>query len=319
MIGIHSTAAANNQPVLKTKRGLSFKSSALFPKKNAIPSGISVDSADYIKYVYNLVRKWCKLPIERNVESGRLDDIVKSKEACIFIMNHTKNQPMDFDSAKFFNTLLYREYIYNGLSATCPRSKVLTNSNLLEGESGEKFKWLGLVPVNAGISGNGKAENAVTIKKLITDLAESKINLFIFPEGALGIFSFLPLSYKFQPGVSSIVKKVLDIKNKIKVVPLGFAHRHHDSAIHIGAPVRFYKNEKGYIAGRGNADSDFFEPKLKDFYKAEESAVLTQNGTPIADRGVIPLISGILMANLTSCSKEAERDLLNSDKKVYTI
>ena len=51
------------------------------------------------------------------------------------------------------------------------------------------------------------------------------------------------MQYKFQPGASSIVKKVLDIIDKIKVVPLGFAHNSKDSAIHIGEPVNFQKKE----------------------------------------------------------------------------
>ncbi len=326
MIGIHLTAAANNYKQIENtnKRGPSFKSSALFSKNTMIDTSykrIKVDSADYIRYIYRLVKNWCTNTVEINVETGRLQDIVDSKEACIFIMNHTKNQLQDFNAAKFFNTLLYREYIYHDMAKTCPRSKVLTNKDILEHQKdgGEKYRWMGLVPINAGIFGKDRAENAVTLKNLINELANSKINLFMFPEGALGIFTALPLKYKFQPGVSSIVKKVLDIKEKIKVIPLGFAHNKKESAIHIGEPVYFKKNSEGYKASRGNADSSFFAPELGELYKDKEEILLTENGKAVHGRESIPYISGILTENLSACSKEAKSDLLKADKRIYII
>lgn len=323
MIGIHLIAAANTctQRQKKQKRGLSFKGSALFYKNIDTYKRINIDSADYIKYIYSTVKKWCKNPVEINVESERLARIVEANEPCIFMMNHTKNQTLDFENLKFFNTLLYREYIYHGLAENCPRSRVLTNKSILEEqkELGEKLKWMGLVPINAGLDGKGKAENAVTLKGLVNELAASKINLFIFPEGALGILSFLPMKYKFQPGISSIVKKVLDLKESIKVVPLGFAHKKDASAVHMGEPVYFRRNSEGYVASRGNADSKFFTPELGEFYKDNEEILLTESGKAVQDKKSIPYISGILTENLYACSKEAKSDLLKADKRIYII
>lgn len=326
MIGIHLTAAANNTAYSKfnKKRGLSFKGSALFSKKEVIDASyksIKPDSADYIKYIYGLVKSWCTKPVEINVESERLAKIVDSKEPYIFIMNHTKNQPKDFDNAKFFNTLLYREYIYHNMAETCPRSRILTNKHILEEQrdGGEKLKWMGLIPVDAGIGKRGKAENAIVLKNLIYQIASAKTNLFIFPEGALGIFSFLPMQYKFQPGASSIVKKVLDIIDKIKVVPLGFAHNSKDSAIHIGEPVNFQKKDGMYTASRGNADSKFFNNRLHKLYQDNDEIILTKKGEPLQGKKVIPYISGILVENLMACAREARSDLAESAERIYTI
>lgn len=326
MIGIHLTAAANNTAHSKTnkKRGLGFRGSALFSKKEVIDTSyrsIKTNSADYIKYVCGTVRSWCNKPVEINVESGRLADIAASDESCIFIMNHTSKQPKDFDNAMFFNTLLYREYIYRNKAEKCPRSRILTNKHILEeqADGGEKLKWMGLVPINAGFNNKGKSENAVILKNLINEIAAAKTNLFIFPEGALGIFSFLPMQYKFQPGVSSIVKKVLDIIDKIKVVPLGFAHNSKDSAIHIGEPVNFQKKDGMYTASRGNADSKFFNNRLHKLYQDNDEIILTKKGEPLQGKKVIPYISGILVENLMACAREARSDLAESAERIYTI
>ena len=88
-------------------RGQSFKGSALFSNNAASAyKKLDVNSADYIKYIYNRVKNWCKEVVEINVETGRLQKIVQSDEPYIFIMNHTTTQGRDINAAKFFNTCL---------------------------------------------------------------------------------------------------------------------------------------------------------------------------------------------------------------------
>ncbi len=296
-------------------RGQSFKSSAPFYRK------IDTNSGEYIKYIYKLVKSWCNQTCEVNVETGALQEIVHSNDACIFIMNHTKNQRKDANAAKFFNTLLYREYIYQNKSDTCPRSKVLASKNILDkaADGGKKLNWMGVVPVNVSLDKKKKMENAITIKNLVKEIGENKINLFLFPEGALAALTMLPLKYKFQPGVASIVKKVLELKDNIKVIPLGFAHNREETAIHIGKPVFFHKKNGTYYASRGNADSKFFDTKLAENFKNKDEIALTDKGEPVNYNNVVPYISGILMKNMECCSKEAKKDLHKGSKTVYII
>ena len=202
--------------------GQSFRSSVPVSKKmlNAFNyKSIDKNSAEYIEYVYYLLKQMCRQTAEINVETERLQDIAELKEPAVFIMNHTAHQMKDINAAKFFNALLYREYIYHNRAESCPRSKIFANKNILkkQPDSGKEYKWLGVIPINAGIRSKGKAENANTIRHVVQELAENKINFFIFPEGSLAGLTFLPLKYKFQPGVSAIIKKVLELKDKIKI------------------------------------------------------------------------------------------------------
>ena len=116
------------------KRGQSFKASASFANKsvNTAYKSIDVNSADFIKYVYNKIRYMCMSSFEINVESGKIMDIVNSNEPYIFIMNHTRKQPKDINGAMFFNSLLYREYIYQNKAGNCPRSKVFAGEGFLK-------------------------------------------------------------------------------------------------------------------------------------------------------------------------------------------
>ena len=288
------------------KRGQSFHGSAPLSKQVVDTSykAINENSADYIKKCYSICKNLCHVATEVNVETERLTNIVKSNEPHIFIMNHTTNAMNDIRSAEFFNTLLYREYIYKGKAETCPRSKVLANRNILNSQedNGEMFKWMGVTPISAHVTGGNKEKNKSVITKIVENLGSGRINLFLFPEGAFCMFPFLPMQYKFQPGVSSIVKKVLELRDSIKVVPLGFAHNRKLSAIHIGESICFSKNKGVYQAS-----------------KASQVINLTENGQPVDYNHVVPYISGVLLNNLKEAKKLAKEDLKHSKEKVYTL
>ncbi len=301
----------------------SFRGSALLPN-NTTPAykKLEVNSVDYIKYIYQKFRKVCNEIFEINVETGKLQNIVHSNEPRIFIMNHTKNQSKDINAAKFFNTLLYREYLYQSKAKTCPRSRVLANTGVLRNtkDKGEELEWMGAIPINAGLGAkDGKDQNKATLKKLIQELIKGNINLFLFPEGALAVLTFLPLKYKFQPGVSSIIKKVLEEKEHIRVTPLCFAHSKKGSAIHIGEDIIFSKKEGIYYSSRGNVDSKYFDKDLQKLYENKESVAITENGLPVDINRIVPFISGILMKNLECCTKEAKFDLKNSSGEVFKL
>ena len=305
------------------KRGQSFRASASFANKsvNTAYKSIDVNSADFIKYVYNKIRNMCMSSFEINVESGKIMDIVNSNEPYIFIMNHTRKQPKDINGAMFFNSLLYREYIYQNKAGDCPRSKVFAGEGFLKrSKMPEELEFMGVVPINAKAENkNAKEKNRETIQNIVDELSEGKINFFIYPEGAMAIVPFLPLRYKFQPGVSVIIKRVLEKRNSINVIPLAFAHNKNGSAIHIGETVKFSKKDGQYYTTKGNSESKFFDKKIKSFYKDKDEILLTNNGLSVKTDEVVPFISGVLSDNLDCCVKEAKSDLKHSARKVFLI
>lgn len=284
------------------KREQSFRSSASLSSKTY--KQIGQDSAEYIKYCYGMLRKSCNNTVEVNVESGRLMDIVNLKEPAIFIMNHTGNAMRDIQSAKFFNTLLYREYVYNGTSETAPRSKVFASENVLasQPDGGEMYKWLGVIPIKAKMKGSKSKHNTQVISETVEQLRKGKINLFLFPEGVFCAFPFLPLSWKFQAGVSSIIKKVLELRDKIKVIPLGFAHKKDLSSIHISKPIDFIKQDEKYKV-------------------SEEGELMTlmHNKKPIPASEIIPYISGFLTKKLENARQKAKTELKSSKNEVFEL
>ena len=305
------------------KRGQSFRASASFANKsvNTAYKSIDVNSADFIKYVFKKIKNMCNRPFEINVESGKIMDIVNSNEPYIFIMNHTRKQPKDINGAMFFNSLLYREYIYQNKAGDCPRSKVFAGEGFLKrSKMSEELEFMGVVPINAKAENkNAKEKNRETIQNIVDELSEGKINFFIYPEGAMAIVPFLPLRYKFQPGVSVIIKRVLEKRNSINVIPLAFAHNKNGSAIHIGETVKFSKKDGQYYTTKGNSESKFFDKKIKSFYNDKDEILLTNNGQPVKTDEVVPFISGVLSDNLDCCVKEAKSDLKHSARKVFLI
>ena len=305
------------------KRGQSFRASASFANKsvNTAYKSIDVNSADFIKYVFKKIKNMCNSPFEINVESGKIMDIVNSNEPHIFIMNHTRQQPKDINGAMFFNSLLYREYIYQNKANDCPRSKVFAGEGFLKRSNmPDELEFMGVIPINAKAENkNAKEKNRETIQNIVNELSEGKINFFIYPEGAMAIVPFLPLRYKFQPGVSTIIKRVLEKRDSIDVIPLTFAHDKTGSAIHIGEAVKFSKKNGQYYTNKGNSDSKFFDKKFENFYKDKDEILLTNNGQPVKTDDVVPFISGVLSENLDCCIKEAKNDLKHSNGKVYLI
>ncbi len=305
------------------KRGQSFRASASFANKsvNTAYKSIDVNSADFIKYVFKKIKNMCNRPFEINVESGKIMDIVNSNEPHIFIMNHTRQQPKDINGAMFFNSLLYREYIYQNKANDCPRSKVFAGEGFLKRSNmPDELEFMGVIPINAKAENkNAKEKNRETIQNIVNELSEGKINFFIYPEGAMAIVPFLPLKYKFQPGVSTIIKRVLEKRDSIDVIPLTFAHDKTKSAIHIGEAVKFSKKNGQYYTNKGNSDSKFFDKKFENFYKDKDEILLTNNGQPVKTDDVVPFISGVLSENLDCCIKEAKNDLKHSNGKVYLI
>jgi hypothetical protein len=108
--------------------------------------------------------------IEMNFESPQFQDLIKSDEACIFIINHD-HQVEDPALLSSFNTALYEGYIENGKAATCPEPKVILNRDILDTISlpgfREIYEKLGAVPVDASV----ESESMDTYKQTFMEWA----------------------------------------------------------------------------------------------------------------------------------------------------
>ena len=278
---------------------------------------------------YNISRLLTKgKEVEINIENNELQNITDSNESCIFIMNHDK-QKEDAKMLNFFNALLLREYLYKDKGENHPISKIILNKDIIE-TAGEKKqlmaeKW-GAVGVDAAIHCTNHIYNGKVTSKLVNELAEDKINLFIFPEGRMCAFSTLDPQYKFQPGVADIIKAVAKKKNRVKVVPLGFAYKNKVGSIHIGEPLYFKKEGNNVLFTPGTIDKRFTDPKLVEFLDTtpainEEYRIITDNNTPVDIKKSREYIAGILCENLTACKKLAAESIENvgTEKDVDTV
>ena len=145
---------------------------------------------------------------------------------------------------------------------------------------------------------------------------DNKINLFIFPEGRMCAFKKLDSSWKFQGGVSDIIKAVAKQKDRVKVVPLGFAYKGNVGSIHIGEPLFFKKENDNLLFTQGTADKEL---SSESYYKYIQNTPQDQDGyRPILDKGepikyrkTRDYISGILCDNLVSCKRKAAEQIKN--------
>lgn len=254
-----------------------------------------------------------KKEVEINTESGLLKRITADGKSNIFIMNHDK-QSSDPEMLAIFNTLLCQEYRVQGMAKTFPRPKIILNEDILLSMNPEKrkvFEKLGAVGIDADIYSNDNAKNARSFLPILKGLMKDNVNVFIFPEGKLA-GAKVPLSLKFQSGVSEIVTKLTGKKDEVRVVPLGFAYNkgenRHLAGIHIGEPVIFKKQGEFITSSIGNIDSKFASENYKRFFLKDncDDKVITDNGVPVPQKLAADYISGILSENLEICKKEAK-------------
>ena len=282
-------------------------------------TAIDESSHQYMGAVYMISRMFgAGKEIEINIENGEMQKIADSDESCIFIMNHDK-QSQDGKMLNFFNALLSREYILKGKSETCPHPKIILNKDIIDSMDNDSQKiaqTIGAVGVDATIHSVNHVFNGRITSKLIKDLIDNKINLFIFPEGRMCAFKKLDSSWKFQGGVSDIIKAVAKQKDRVKVVPLGFAYKGNVGSIHIGEPLFFKKENDNLLFTQGTADKEL---SSESYYKYIQNTPQDQDGyRPILDKGepikyrkTRDYISGILCDNLVSCKRKAAEQIKN--------
>ena len=99
---------------------------------------------------------------------------------------------------------------------------------------------MGLIPVDASMTDRRGDKNVVPVKSLILKFIHNKCNLFIFPEGNNSVYKNMTLEEKFQPGVAKIVKNILEVKESVRIVPLGLSYtrdKNNMGSVHIGDTI----------------------------------------------------------------------------------
>lgn len=256
---------------------------------------------------------------EINLESGRIADIAKSDESCIFIMNH--NSPVqDPAMAGVFSAFLHSEYQKAGKAETAPRLRFFLSEELLKGMDKrlqDIFEKLGATGVDASLfpSIHSGSSNARKILPSVREFIQGKSNIFIFPEGKMYPFKGLDLKQRFQAGVAGIVQKATEKKERVKVVPIGFAYDDPVNSkfysIHVGEPIYFRKHNDEMMVTRGNVPQRGENPLVYYFNGVSpvDYRPLTDNGMVVDSKKSTPYIAGILCENLRICKDAALKAL----------
>lgn len=280
---------------------------------------IDENSPEYIKQFYLYSRNYGKgKEVEINLESRRISDIVKSNDACIFIMNHD-DRKIDPAMLGIFNTLLNAAYLKSGKASSCPRPRIIINEDILLAMDGTRraiLEKFGVVGIDASLFTTNGMGNAKRLLQVMKDFVHDKAHIFIFPEGKMAAFKDLDLEYKFQTGVGQMVDKLTKTKKSVKIVPVSFAYnselKQFLGSIHIGEPIYFKRNSDGVFVTKGNVDSDFALQNYVDFFQNipnEGFKIITDKGKPVVGKELPNYIAGVLCENLRICTEEAKKQL----------
>jgi hypothetical protein len=241
--------------------------------------GLAPGQPGYIHNLLGLGRFYAKTyPIETeiNLESGRLQEIVASDEACLFLMNHDF-QRQDPLLLATFAIALYQSYVLAGKADQCPVPKILLNEDILKSQGPklrEIYEKMGAVGIDASLYPSPKKfqKNVRAFTPLIKAFCEDSAHLFLFPEGRLSAYKNRDLKDKFQAGAGLMVRMALKKKKRVKVVPVGLAYQTKSKdktplgSIHIGEPVYFTPQPDGSLGmSVGNLTPDVAPPAYQKF------------------------------------------------------
>ncbi len=254
--------------------------------------------------------------ININIEDEVLEKIAKKGDSVIFIMNHS-NQSEDPQMLAVLNTLLTEAY----KKCDCdkfPLPKIILNEDILKTMNPTRrkaFENFGAIGIDASVVGGDKGLNARAFFPLMKDFVKNNSNIFIFPEGRLAVRNDLDLFHRFQPGVASMINKMLSLKKEVTVVPVAFAYGKGDlknlNSMQIGTPIDIKRNGDITTVTKGDIEKDK-NSLLYNFFdknKDSEDIVLTSKGKPVMQNEVTDYLKTILCENLDINSKIAKEKL----------
>ena len=257
---------------------------------------------------------------EINIEDKILEQIAQDGKSSIFIMNHS-NQSEDPQMLALLNTLLADTYKDLNMDKF-PIPKIIMNEDILKTMNPTKrkaFENIGAVGIDANIMGADKDVNVRAFLPLIKGYVKDNCNIFLFPEGRLAVCKNLDFFNRFQPGVASMVDKILNLKKEVRIVPVGFAYGKGDkkdlNSINIGTPIIIKRKDEYTTISQG----DILKDKDADLYnfvnknKDNDDILITKNGEPVSRENIVGYIKTFLAENLEINSKLAQKRIDNSN------
>lgn len=259
--------------------------------------------------------------VDVNIEDKILEKIAKTGDSTIFIMNHS-NQSEDPRMLAVLNTLLSDTYKKEGKDVF-PLPRIILNEDILKTMSPTRrkaFENFGAVGIDANVTDGNKGVNIRAFLPLIKDFIQNKCNIFIFPEGKLAVRKDLDFFDRFQDGIANMVNKIVAVKKKVTVVPVGFSYGKKEqkglNAMNIGTPIEINRigeattvTQGDILRNRHSCLFDFFE-KNKD----KDSVTITSNGIPVKQNEIPDFLKTILCENLEINSNIAKHKLNNITK-----
>lgn len=234
----------------------------IFAKQNEdsirnLSVAIPHESKEYIEELAKVGNSIKGKFVRINSEDRPLDNIVDSKNAAIFVLNHP-NYNKDKICYTIISSLLSKLYVSKNKQADCPRPKLLSSDKLMTvlGDKLSKFceNYLGTVSINANPEMGNSGANVLPMLNLIKNFIDNKVNIFICPEGNNSLVRNQSLEERIQPGIAGIIKNALNQKNNVKIIPIGLSYPDEKNSfgnIFIGKPMFFKKinNEFVYTGG----------------------------------------------------------------------
>lgn len=295
------------------------KNNAKVREEATTSKSLDRNSFDFIEHVIS-ANTIMGAGLEAEINTEALKDIVAAGEPCIFIINHS-HLDKDKPTLAIFLESLYSEYKKTNKEQTCPKPYIPMAKIVLDSYPDDiktLYEKTGAVSVyhNLYPSPNNRDFNQKQLQPVIQGFIKGTDHIFIFPEGALAAFKDKPaeLKNRFNPGIANIVNMACLYRERVKVVPVGFAYNDDNSSlasIQIGKPVYFKAQSKGIGVSVGNlTDADTTENYKNFFAKASENDFITiqsdKGSINANDKHMKQYIAGILAENLRVIVNQAQ-------------
>lgn len=224
-------------------------------------------SSEYISQLI-AVHNYNGKSVSTFLDEKRINDLARSNESCIFVVNHVDPDGDDKVLSNFISNL-YKKYSDFGKSKTCPRPYIISderNIKILSKQEKLIQEKIGCVGVKADLGfvlkhhRSGVKKNNSALMPVIRDFSKDKGHIFIFPEGNLAsVFDEKMSEQRFQTGIGRMIQASLKGKKTVKVVPLQLVYKDSDTAKIIIKSPSFFKKENGQITF-SNSYFDEFKP-----------------------------------------------------------
>lgn len=246
-------------------------------------------SSEYVDRIIEMNQFMAKgMNMEVNIENGVLDDIAKSNDSTVFLINHYW-APYDSGLGQGTIAELYKSYKKNNIK-NFPEPKYLINKSTLENmplkmkESLKATQAVGVAAPSYPTEWSAKY-NKYTMPNVIKGFLKNENHIIIHPEGRRSLYTKdLPLEERFQDGIAKIVQMAVEKKGRVRVVSIGTDYHDGLGVSHIGTPMYFEKHGDTIKVTHGSITADTEAAQNNNFYK--KLAISADEGLTICHKGI---------------------------------